>query len=159
MEGLLYVKDTKTNEIHEFRKYIEATLFLNHSYRLQKRMFAESWLIKDRYILSLDLNFDKKKRIKPNEKLNYWIEINGKVTKKHTTIKAISDKYNVPLRTLQLAKDKDRLIQGFLKLYTMKKKPKPDLMKNGELKKNKPANSGVRMLGKETIKQRLNNIK
>ena len=121
---MYYVKDLKTNEIHEFERCIDVTLFVEYPYRLQKLMFKEGWLIKNRYVLSLDLDFDKRKRIKPNEVIDLWIYENEEIRHEKTSLKEISERYDIPLKYVQMGKNRGRLLGNKIKIYTYAKEIK-----------------------------------
>lgn len=152
---MYYVKDLKTDKIHEFKRCIDVTLFVEMPYRLQTSAFESKLRVKERYLLSMDLDFEKKRRINPEEIIDIWIEENEDVRHEKTSLKEISERYNIPLNYVQMGNNKGRLLNKQIKIYTMLKKPKPDLNKNGDFIKRTPAKCSTRVLTKEEIKNRL----
>ena len=120
-----YVKDLKTQEVHEFNRPIEAQRFTEMNYRIQTAFFEKKQVVKDRYVLSLDHDFTPKQRVPTNQPQDLIIELNGETIKTRTTLKQVSEEYGVSIYNLRQSIDTHRLILGKLRVFTSEDKIVP----------------------------------
>lgn len=165
---MLYVKDLITEKVHEFRNNTEVAEFLNVPYQIPRVYYTNKYRLRGRYVLSLDTEFNTRKRRSPDEKSTLWVVENNVIKEKYCSYNDLAIEYDIPLKTIQLSVNKHRLVKGYLRFYTIKKttfalfdltqksnkmikkKQKPDMAFNGEFKKPEPNKQAVR-IGKHGI--------